>query len=135
MIWDDLLERIAVILNADAALSPVFGQNMRMAGTAEHVVPSLEWTLIADREDELWAPHVIQFDIWSDNVEQVIAAERRVRSLFHQDLPVKFGGDLLAWSQYQDGTVLAMVNRDGFAGRALRFRITPLRGQYAGLTA
>lgn len=135
MIWDDLLERIVTIVNADAVLLEVFGSSMRMAGTAEHAVPSLEWTMITDSEGELWSPHVIQFDQWSLDLEEVIRSERRLRALFHQDLPVRLGGDLLSWAQYVDGEVLATPDRNGFAGRAVRFRFTPLRERYAGLAA
>lgn len=135
MIWDDLIERIYAIIDADTVLKGLYGDAMRMAGTAEHSIPSLEWTLITDRESELWAPHVIQFDQWSFNLEDVVTSERRLRALFHQDLPVLLGGDLLVWAEYQDGTVLAAPDRNGFAGRAVRFRFTPLRERYAGLAA
>lgn len=130
MMWDHVLRRIHAVVQADAFLHSIYGDTMRVAGTSEHIVPALEWSLISDAENELWAPCLIQFDQWHTDLATVANSERRLRSLFHQETPVMYG-DILMWAQYEDGSVLASPDRHGFSGRAVRFRFTPLRERYS----
>lgn len=132
MMWDAVVKRIAATVMLDPALRELYQDNMRMAGTGAFQPAMLEWTFIADAEDELWSPVTIQFDQWLRSMEDVVISERRLRVLFHQDLPAEYGG-LIMWAQYQDGAVLAAPDRDGSHGRSVRFRFTPLREKYAGL--
>lgn len=137
MMWDQVLERLRVLMLADSALAAIFAERMRMATFTglpfSPTEPTLEWSLIADTESELWAPCIIQFDLWASEMEQLIAGERRLRTMFHQALPFDIGDGVRVWGEYNDGTILASPSRDGFAGRAIRFRFTPLRSQYAGV--
>lgn len=137
MMWDQVLERLKVLLAADVILAAIFAERMRMATFTglpfSPVEPTLEWSLIGDAEGELWAPCIIQFDLWASEMAELIAGERRLRTMFHQPLPFDIGGGVKVWGEYSDGTMLASPSRDGFAGRAIRFRFTPLRSQYAGV--
>ena len=131
MMWDRVIARVRAICQADPALLAIFGAaNMRYAGVTEHRIPSLEWSLIADSETENWAPCIVQFDIWADDTDLATRAERRLRRLFHVELPVDLAG-LTCWSQFTDAEVLALSDRSRYIGRAVRFTITPLRDRYA----
>lgn len=130
MMWDQVLLRIVGIVTTDAMLAEIYGEHMRMVGSGDFQIPSLEWSLVSDSEQELWAPCVVQFDQWSEDSSAVVRSERRLRALFHQDLPAEFDG-LIMTCTYIDGSVLASPDRDGFVGRAIRFQFTPLRSKYA----
>lgn len=128
--WDDILQRIDALVRADATLGAVYGDAFRLMGSGEHRVPMLEWTFIGETEREIDNPMTIQFDQWVNEGDDLVASERRLRQLFHRELPFDFDG-LTCWSQYVDGELLASPDRDNYVGRAIRFRITPLRPRYA----
>ena len=131
MRWDAVIAAVTGTALADPIIVGIIGAAGRLAGTGPHQVSLLEWSLIADTEDELWAPCTVQWDLWVNTIEEQIALERQLRRLFHAELPVNLAG-VRMWSQYVDGSVLASPDRDGYYGRALRFRYTPLRDLYAG---
>lgn len=135
MMWDRVLASLLLALEADATIVELFDDRIRMTGSGEAPSPKaslLEYMLIADTERETDAPCVIQFDAWAPKMADVVRAERRLRQLFNRQLPEDYG-DGPMWAQYVDGSVLASPNRDGFSGRGIRFRFTPLRERYAGL--
>lgn len=130
MMWPEVFERAVALVRSDAALVGIYGANVRMAGSGVQQVPGLEYTLIGDTETELWAPMTVQFDQWVKTPTELQQSERRLRALFNRQLPITLNG-VQMWAQYEDGAVLAMPERSGFYGRASRFRLTPLRQQYA----
>jgi hypothetical protein len=103
-----------------------------LRGTKEFGVPLLEFTLIApDVETEAWAPCIVQFDQYVKTMPELVRSELALRALFNHDVPVDMGG-VYMWLELEDGGVeLAAPDRDGHYGRAVRFRATPLRQQYA----
>jgi len=127
--WDAVGAAASSTVVLDPVLAGLFGDAIRMAGSGDHVVPLLEWSLIGDTETELWAPCTVQWDIWHREFASLRQAERRLRLLFHAELPVTIAG-VGMWSQYVDGSVLASPARDNYFGRALRFQMTPLRHLY-----
>ena len=129
MKWDAVLVALTDVVTQDTALVAVYGDAMRMAGTDTHRVPVLEWFLVADGEDELWDNITVQLDQWTATAADLWASERRLRQLFHQELPASMGG-MSMWMQYQDGAALTVPDRDGYFGRAIRFKFTPLRELY-----
>ncbi len=130
MMWDQVLMALVEVVSTDQVLRDIYGDKMRLASSGKLEVPHLEWSFIGDTETELFTPCVFQFDQWHEDPAKVVLSERRLRVLFHTQLPAEFGG-LVMWCEYVDGEVLAMPNRDGFSGRAVRFRFTPLRSVYA----
>jgi hypothetical protein len=130
MMWDQLMARIITLITTDVGIVEIYGDRIRMSGSSEFEDPVLEWTMIGDSETELWAPMIIQFDQWTLNADTLWKSEFRLRGLFHHDLPIIIDGVQL-WTQYQDGTIIAMPDRHNQFGRAIRFRFTPLRRQYA----
>lgn len=132
MMWDYIITQIIALLRLDSVMQAVYGENIRMAATGEQLVPGLQLTLLGDTVQELWAPMLIQFDqfIAHSDSTSLKRSEHRLRGLFHRDLPIQLG-DVQAWVHYEDSTTLQMPDRSGILGRAIRFRITPLRLQYA----
>jgi hypothetical protein len=136
MRWDDLLVTAAAAAAGDPTLASIYSDPnaIRQAGTAAHVVPSLEFQLVSDtKEADIWAPHVIQWDQWVDTLEQLMASERALARLFDREfdlVPCNFGGTYF-WSEYTDGAALvANPDRVGYHGRAVRYRMTPIREEY-----
>lgn len=133
MMWDRVIEALRTVILADPILSAIYGESVRMASaSATPFVPNapvLEYLLIADSVTELWAPVIIQFDQWNPSAEGVVDSERRLRRIFDDVLPREYAG-LRMWVQYEGGEVTAMPDRNGFSGRAIRFRFTPLRERY-----
>lgn len=132
MMWDHVMERVVAEILMDDVLATIYGDAVRAAGTGEQIVPSLEWTLVGDTENELWAPMIVQFDQWTKTGEQNRRSEFRLRQLYHRDVPRTIAGDTMMWTMYSDGAVLAMPDRSNFIGRTIRFTFTPLRAKYAG---
>lgn len=134
MNWDRVIEACSTVILADPILSSIYGTRVRMATPSAEVfdppAPLLEYSVIGDAErGDQWAPTIIQFDQWAREVEVAIASERRLRRLFNPELPATYAG-LFMFAQYVDGTILATPDRNGFVGRAVRFRFTPLRDRY-----
>src|SRR5690349_3733284 len=127
MMWDQILQRVAATCEANPTLAGLYGMHMRHATEGGQVhVPSLDWMVVADSETELWAPCLVQFDQWTRSMSDLAASERVLRHLFHRDVPGDFAG-IQCFFQYEDGSLLASPERNGFCGRAIRFRLTPLR--------
>lgn len=130
MMWDRIIEAIRETILADATLRAIYDDRVRMATSSGTPfvpkTPILEYSVIGDVERDQWSPTIIQFDQWAPDVESAIDSERRLRRLFNPELPTSYAG-LFMWAQYVDGTILATPDRNGFVGRAVRFRFTPLR--------
>lgn len=135
MMWDRVLEAIRQAIVDDANLRSIYGDAVRMAATSatpfNPSAPLLEYTVLTDTEVEQWAPCLIQFDLWSPDVDRLLAGERALRRLFTPTMPTRYGEEeVYMWSEFVDGAVLATPDRNGFFGRGLRFRFSPLREQY-----
>lgn len=133
MRWDDVLQVVGAAAAADLVLGSLYGGAIRQAGSEAYVTPSLDYTLIGDSEEELWAPHIVQFDQWCPTQAQLILSERALRRLFHRDIPVTYGG-VGMWANIEEGMPLSAPDRDGVHARALRFKFSPLRERYDSLT-
>jgi len=133
MRWDHVMQVCREEILADQTLQAIFDDAVRMGGTGDHRVPLIELWLIGDSETELWAACTIQFDFFTKTDDDMVATERRLRQLFHLDIPRPIGG-IGMFGEYQDGEVLASPSRDHYFGRAIRFRMTPLRQQYDSTT-
>lgn len=133
MHWDAIERAVNATCKADAALLAIFASAMRLSGSGDHAVPMLEWLVIADAQEEQWAPCTVQFDLWHFDRATLVAAERRIRRLFVPELQFQMAG-VTCLSEYLDGETLASPDRDGYFGRAIRIRFTPLRDRYANAT-
>ena len=133
MMWDRIMELVTAEMLDDDLLAAIFGTSIRQAPTSgEMIVPVLEWTLIGDAEGELWVSMIVQFDFFLESPEDSRMVERRLRSLYHRDLQRSIG-PFTMFTQYVDGTMLAVPDRANYSGRSIRFQMTSLREQYAGV--
>jgi hypothetical protein len=132
--WYWVIEELGNTVAADPTLAGIFGTRIAYVGVKEYAVPLLEHSLVGDAEDELWNPIVVQWDIWTTSAADTLTAERRLRTLFHQDMPTDLGG-MMMWMQFIDGDSLGAPDRNNVAGRAVRFRFTPLRSLYDPATS
>lgn len=126
MRWHDVIWAISREAAADPILAGIYGSVIRMGGTQEHAVPSLEYWIIGDSASELWEPVTIQWDQWVHTLEDLVISEAAIRTLFDHPVPVTIQG-VIMWSEFTDGASLVAPDRAGFHGRAARFRFTPLR--------
>lgn len=129
MRYDHVIRATMATALADAVLAAIYGDGVRLSGSSRLEVPVLEVTLVSDTEGEQWAPVVLQWDQWVASMADLRASERRLRQLFHLEVPAVIGG-VAMWAQYVDGDAIGAPNRDGFFGRAVRFQFTPLRERY-----
>jgi hypothetical protein len=130
MMWDHVMEHVKTLITVDVTLTAIFQGKFRKAGVGEMSIPAIEWSLLGDTESELWAPMLVQFDCWTTKADDTRRAERRLRSLFHRPTSIRFDTYTM-FSEYADGADLATPSRSNYTGRAVRFRFTPLRQQYA----
>lgn len=131
MRWDDVVSALLAEIAGIAEVAAIVGDRVIFAGSSPWRVPSIEATIIADTEGELWAPCTVQLDVWAKTLAEVATLERILRARYHSQLPIPIG-EVTCWAQYSDGTVLASPDRDKVSGRALRFTFTPLRAAYSG---
>lgn len=129
MKWDYVLDQLTAVVAADAALAAIFGTAFRYQGVGTFTVPLLEQMLVADSETEQWNPMIVQWSGWTRTMADLLTTERRLRVLFHQELPVTIG-EMPMWCQFEDAEPLTSPDRDDVFGRAWRFRVTPLRSLY-----
>jgi hypothetical protein len=126
MRWHDVIWAISRAAAEDPILQGLYGEAIRMSGTQEHEVPSLEYQVISDTASELWEPVTVQWDQWTDSLNDLVISEAALRSLFDHAVPVTLE-DVVMWAEFTDGAQLSVPDRAGFYGRAARFRFTPLR--------
>jgi hypothetical protein len=129
MKWRDVMGAVISTVEDDEGIDAIYGDEIRLGGSPDFAVPSLQYHLVADGETELFSTVVLQFDQWCATLADLTASELRLTRLFHRDLPENFAG-LVMWAQYVDGESLAVPDRDGYFARAVRFRFTPLRDLY-----
>ena len=128
MRWDDVARAGRIAAAADPVLAAIYGAAIRMGAMAQDFsVPGLEYQIIADTANELWEPIIVQWDQWTHDYDDLVASERALRKLFDHDLPVEIEG-VYMWSVFTDGANLVDApDRAGFYGRAVRFRLSPIR--------
>jgi hypothetical protein len=115
---------------ASATLTLIYGQRIRQRGTRDHEVPSLDYWLVVDTEEEQDAPCIVQFDQYVESYEQLVLSEVELRRLFNHEVQVWIR-EVFGWVEFESGADLVeSPNRAGFYGRAVRFRFAPLRRMF-----
>lgn len=128
MRWAAVIKAIAAEAAADPTLAGIYGTAIRMnAGAQNYLVPGLEYWMVTDTATELWEPQIVQWDQWTETLDDLIESERALRKLFDHDNMVTIG-DVTMWAVFEEGADLQSPNRENYFGRAARFRFTPIRG-------
>lgn len=130
MRWHAVIEAVSRRASGDAALIAIFGTVIRKSGRQEFTVPSLEYLLVSvPRPGELWAPCTIQFDIWTDTLDDTIAAAVALDRLFDHDRVQVIEG-VSMWAYVAEPSVtLEGPLRENQHGQASRFRFAPIRAK------
>lgn len=130
MRWDDVLEAVMTAAETDATLVGIFGETyIRLSGTREYRVPSLEATVLSDDVAEVFEPTDLQWDIFAPSVQDLVDAERALRDLFDHERQVTIEG-VRMWSFYLEGATLdgpTMDDATDVFAKAIRFRFAPVR--------
>jgi hypothetical protein len=130
MRWDPVARSMASVIAARPVINGIYGEFVRMAsGSANHRVPLLEYRIITNTEMEQWEPIVIQWDQWTDTYEELVASERELMDVLHREEEVWLG-DVMVLTKFLDGAELADPDRQGYFGRAIRFRLVAIADRY-----
>ena len=132
MMWPEVIQAWVALMNADAALiAALGGQHIYPAQAARAVrVPSVEYSLVSDIEEESFNPIIVQVDYWAKGTAASATIERRIRRLTHRDT-ARTLGSLRLWTRYLDSRSHQYPAELGVVHRSLDFEFTPVRGQYA----
>lgn len=133
MRWDYVIEFWTARLLADAALTSVMGYSgFVYPGQAARPVkvPSIEYLMMGDVEEELFNPIQVQVDFWARGIKKAAQIERRIRVLTHSDVAQDLGGERM-WLRYQDARTTDYPADPGVVHRILDFQFEPIREKYA----
>jgi hypothetical protein len=137
MMWHLVIPAWVALLEADTALVAALGGAGRIypaqAATAVRI-PSVEYLMVSDMEQELFNPILLQVDYWVKGINRAATIERHIRRLTHRDTARELGGMRL-WTQYIDSRTLEYRAEVGVTHRSMDFRFTPLRAKYHRTTA
>lgn len=132
MRWDFVIEHWTDRLEADALLVSVMGAaNFVYPAQASHPVkvPSIEYAIVGDREEELFNPITVQADFWARGIKKAAQMERRIRTVTHSDTAQDVGGERM-WLRYLDSIQIDYPADPGVVHKALTFLFEPLREKY-----
>lgn len=132
MRWDFVMEHWSARLLADAALISVMDSaDFIFPAQASRAVriPSIEYSIVGDREEELFNPITFQADFWMRGMKKAAQVERRIRVLTHSDNSQILGGERM-WLRYLDSQELDFPSEPGVTHKVLQFLAEPLRELY-----
>lgn len=132
MRWDFVIEHWITRLQADASLVSLMNSSafIYASGAAKPVkVPSIEYMIVGDREDELFNPIQVQVDFWQRGIKKAAQTERRIRLLTHSDVGQDLGGERL-WMRYLESRTTEYPAEPGVVHKILDFLFEPVREKY-----
>jgi hypothetical protein len=132
MRWDFVIEHWITRLQADAALVSLMNSSVFVfPGQAFKAVkiPSIEYSIVGDREEELFNPIQVQVDFWQRGIKKAAQTERRIRMLTHSDVGQDLAGERL-WMRYLDSRTTEYPAELGVVHKVLDFLFEPMREKY-----
>ena len=133
MRWDAAVTAWLAPIRADSVVKGILGDDaeFNLAGERDHAIPSLEYTLISPAVlfQEVYWRTLIQLDMWSHDLAELVSLEKALVRLLHFDTPVTIGA-IPMWSEMQQGGVGLAGAADGVFGRSMDFHLTYLRDKY-----
>ncbi len=130
MRFDAVMQAVSDRMAGDAQLVSIFGTAIRKSGRQAFAVPSLEYDLVTvAKPGELWAPCTIQFDAWTDTLDDTMTASNALFRLFDHDRVQVIEG-VYMWAFVAEPSVtLEGPLRENQHGHASRYRFVPIRGK------
>jgi hypothetical protein len=129
MRWPDVADAVIAALEADDDVAAIVGGSIYLQGNREWEVPSVTMVLIADTEEERFAPVEYQLDLYTKTMPSLVMLEAAVRRVLHHDVHTEVGG-LRMWSEFTAGRSFFGPETDQYFRRSLDFRFTPIRSRY-----
>lgn len=132
MNWPDVMTEITALLEGDADLMSVLGGAYIFEGQSTRPVrvPSIEWLLVGDIEEEVFNPITVQFDYWA-NIKDAPTIEGRLRMRLNRPGTFRVIGGIYMATLYEDGYEIEYPRGPGIKHKALRFNFIPLRRRAA----
>ena len=130
MRFDSVMQAVSKRAADDSVIQSIFGATVRLSGRQAFTVPSLEYLLVTvAKPGELWAPCTIQFDSWTDTLDDTMAAAKALVRLFDHDRVQVIEG-IYMWAFVAEPSVtLEGPLRENQHGHASRYRFVPIRGK------
>lgn len=127
MKWDAVMQVVVDELRSDSALVVALGGQRvaRMVDRDEVVPPAVRWTLIADTEQEVMNPLLVQLDYWATSMASAATIERRIRRVLSRRVRRTVGGIEMA-TLFEDARDMPDPGV-GVVHRSLDFRFEPVR--------
>lgn len=134
MLWDQVMgNAIIPLLEEDVELvgpTGLDGAHIYHAGASRPVrIPSVEWLIVDEQEEEVMNPIDVQFDIFARE-PQCTVIERRMRARLTRFVHRSFGGLNMA-TLFLDSFTLEFPSIAGVTHKALRYRFRPVRRRAA----
>lgn len=127
MRWPWLVEAWTARLLADPALLQLLGGRhlYAMGSTRAIRIPSVQYLVVTDREEETFAPVRVQVDCWARTLSLEAQIERRIRALTHRNVFQMLEGERVLM-RYMDGRTMPSP-RAGVVHRSLDFELEAVR--------
>ncbi len=119
-------------LNGDATLVGLLGGAGRiLAAQASRpvTIPSIEWQVYGDTEEESFNPVSVRLDLFVTGVAKADQVEARVRNLSHRDTAQAIGS-VRGWIRHLDTRDIEFPSQPGVVHRALDFTLEAVRHKY-----
>lgn len=131
MMWHLILPLWVDLLMADATLIMALGgpRIYPAAATRKVGIPSIEYSMIIDRETELFNPITVQVDFWAKGINRAAVIEERIRLLTHRDVS-RVLGDYRLWTRYLNSRSHEYTAEEGVTHRSMDFLFEPIRSKY-----
>lgn len=125
MNWPDVMREIVALLEGDAELMTALGGAYIVSApsTRPAKIPSIEWRIISDYEEEVFNPITVQFDYWSVATDSTI--EARLRARLNRPGRFRYVGSIYMATLFEDS--FDVEYKPGFRHKIMRFRFIPLR--------
>lgn len=134
MMWDTVLPLWLDLALDDADVVSVLGDSppaLFLVGDRDREVPAMEYTLIvAGIETEVYETSIVQLDMWTATIDQMVTLQNALRRLLHRDTAITLTG-IRVLTQMTGGRPLVGANRDGALNHSIDFRLQYLRGKYS----
>ena len=129
MKWPSVVKDAVAALHLDGQLVAALGGEHVYPSQASRPVriPSVEWTLVDNREDEVMEGVLVQFDYWAPSMAAAVAIEARIRAVLGSDVRRVFRGTEMA-TLYRDSRT-HQYPEPGIVHRSLDFYFEPVRAR------
>ena len=128
MRWDSVMESLTARWLEDSALRSIMNyKDFVFEGEAGRAVkiPSIEYAIVGDTEEETFNPIDIQVDSWIEGVRKAAQIERRLKWLTHSPVAQELDGERM-WLTYRGRRRGSYTAKPGITHTILFFEAKPV---------